>query len=1072
MHCPSCNAANADSNRFCESCGTGFTQACASCGHTCAPAARFCGECGATLSRRANPSMAVPAPPHADTWGELKQATVLFADIVGSTEQIAGLDPEQAMERLRPAVFSMCEAVERFGGTVIRTLGDGVMALFGVPVALEGHSVLACEAALAMQASFKQAPGGLMIRVGLHSGQVASDPQDAIGSRGGGAHGLTIHLASRVIALAEPGGICLTGATKALLGQVSVVRAMGDHALKGIAGLTPIFALQGLLPKLSGTHAAIDQVTPFRGRLGELGVLQDAVLRVQQGDGLVIGVCAEPGGGKSRLCQEFVRACRGQGLRVYQVGAQLYGHATPLQPILELLRGCYFGIAPSDSADIARTRITHRLLSLALPPHDIDLVCDFLGVADPQALPSGLNPRGKHQAMLGVLRKLVHDDEGQCTIILFEDLHWLDDASEEYVAVLVEAVAGTKTLLVLNYRPHYQPRWAQAAHFTALALPDLTPGDMEVLVTGLLGSRPVLGDVCRLIVARSAGNPFFAEELVRTLVDSEWLSGIEQGLPAGRLAQIELALPATVQAVISAKVDQLGEPEKTLLQMCAIIGKEIPMAVIAQVASPLNTVLERGLAGLRQAGLIVQPAGAASHHFAFRHPLIQEVTYGMQLKVRRVVLHAAVAQAMEAYYRDQLNEFAALIAFHHEAADQFLSAADYTGRAAQWIGATDSGQSVKYWRKVRGLLAHVPADPMANRLRVMAGGQMVVLGWREGLAIAELRPIIDECVALADEVDDRMVQLLLVAQGRVLAGSGASADHYVSGAQNALSLVAPGDAGRTATIQAFLCQAYGWAGRLREALTANDQAFANLHRIDPFDRDFIGFDLEQWMNGIRVRLLIKLGRFDEATTLLGRALKDAQAWPDPVLRQIAQIALVELASYASSHALPPGYAHDVVALAQRHPAPYIQVFSHYCRARVAMHEQDLPEALAQLDAAVELVRVTPVALEFEAELLGLRALCLVRTNQAQAGLDQAREAAALALHRGHRFAQCQALLAQGLALSYLDNPRLHREAATALLDQSEGLIAETGAECLRPLLDTGRARWHEAHEAAQGSGLA
>ncbi|MBK9237165.1 MAG: AAA family ATPase [Rhodoferax sp.] len=605
MRCAACLTDNPPTHHFCECCGLGLPQPCPSCQHLCGATARFCGACGTPLERH-DGALVLQSEPKVpvEIWGELKTATVLFADIVGSTGHIAGLDAEQAMEQLRPAIFGMCEAVERFGGTVVRTLGDGVMALFGVPRALEGHALLACHAAQAMVLASGNWAVALPIRVGLHSGQVASDPQDAKYGLGGGAHGLTIHLASRVVALAQPGGICLTEVTRGLLGHSAGTRWMGDFALKGIAALTPIYELQSVVgaradgrmgphfDAAAGLDGAAQQVSTFRGRQLELDILKAALARAQAGDARVLGICAEPGGGKSRLSLEFVRLCRAQGLNVCEVRAQLYGQATPLQPILALLRRQYFHIAGTDSADIARTRITQRLQALQVGAQDIELTCEFLGVAAPDAPQCALSPRAKHERVLDLMRQLVREAGRQPGVILFEDLHWLDEASEGFVTALVEAVAGSHTLVLMNYRPQYQASWANAAHFTQINLPDLGASDMHVLVDELLGRRPELAEVCERIVVRSAGNPFFAEELARTLIESALLSDIgPAGVSPRRLEQIEHAMPDTVQAIIGAKVDRLGEPEKTLLQMCAIIGKEIPMAVIEQVASHLRLVL-------------------------------------------------------------------------------------------------------------------------------------------------------------------------------------------------------------------------------------------------------------------------------------------------------------------------------------------------------------------------------------------------------------------------------------------------------------------------------------------------
>lgn len=1055
MHCLNCNAANPDTHRFCESCGASFTQACPACSYACGLNAKFCGGCGIELDRRDGALVAkAQAAPPSDAWGELKQATVLFADIVGSTEHIAGLDPEQAMEHLRPVIHSMCDAVERFGGTVIRTLGDGVMALFGVPKSLEGHAVLACEAALSMQATFSRAPAGLQVRVGLHSGQVASDPHDAKGGRGGGAHGLTIHLASRVVALAQPGGVCVTGATKALLGQTCRVQPMGDHALKGIMGLTPIFELLGMANPQPDATARNQWVSPFHGRSLEMDILQAALARAQAGDARVVGISAEPGGGKSRLCQEFVQRCRSQSLRVCEVRAQLYGHATPLQPVLELLRNFYFGIAATDTPDIARTRIAQRLQPLLVGNDDVELVGEFLGVAAPDAAVSTLSPRAKHQRMLELLRLLVRDDAGACAVLLLEDLHWLDEASEAFVAALVDAVASTHTLVVMNYRPHFQPAWAQAPHFTRLDLPDLAANDMHSLVAGLLGARPQLAEVCKLVVARSAGNPFFAEELARTLTDSALLVDIEGGLPPGRLEQIEHALPATVQAVIGAKVDQLGEPEKTLLQMCAIIGKEIPMAVIEQVASPLRAVLEQGLAGLRQAGLILQQPDQATRQFVFRHPIIQEVTYGMQLKVRRVALHGAVAQAMEAFYRDRLDEFAGLIAYHYEAADERLPAASYFARSARWIGASDSGQAIKRWKAVWSILKNVSRTVECDDLRSLAGGQIGVLGWREGLKFEEIKPILNEAIELSGGRDPRMVQSLLIVDGRMRVSCGGSADEFVASAKSALALTSAHDVGRIAMLNSLLSQALGWAGRMEEALAANAAAMATAHFIDSSELAFVGFNVAAWLIPMRGRLLLKLGQMQHAQEWLSKQPADSTERVDPTVQFVRHFGGVELA--IATNNIPMGEYHAAVlsAEAERSGAPYMRAYSLTYSAMLSVLKGDFANAQLGFEQGLALARRAIVAMELEAEIVESLASCLLHRGDVSKAIILAEEALELARARGNRLIECRALITLGKAV--LGGSIASAGEVDGLFARAEALIGETGARIYESALADAR----------------
>lgn len=981
--------------------------------------------------------------PDSSGWGELKHATVLFADIVSSTEQIAALDPEEAMDRLRPAVMTMCIAVERFGGTVIRTLGDGVMALFGVPKSLEGHATLACEAALHMQAQFAGNPQGFSIRVGLHSGQVASDPHAADSTRGGGAHGLTIHLASRVIAVAPPGQITLTADCHALVRSGCHVQSLGFPPLKGIPGRVEILVLTGLDRESGNLQFHQANLTPLRGRENEIAALEAREREAGQGRGNVVGITGAPGTGKSRLCFEFAQRCRGRGVPVFEVHAQLYGHATPLQPALELLRVFFFQLSPGADFAAARMIVSAGLNAAGLPDEtDAALVHDFLGLASAEGSVAHLNPQAKRARLLHIVRHLVQQMAASHALLIVEDLHWLDEASEEFVSVLVDALAGTRILLLLNYRPSYRSPWAHVPHFKQLELGELSDADMDDLVTGLLASVSTLPDVCRLVCRRAAGNPFFAEELVRTLGEGKLLVP-GAGLPEGGLEAIEKALPATVQAVVGARLDRVGEPEKTLLQVCAIIGKDIPLAVLEHVAAPLADQIERGLQGLGRAGLIVVADDGRS--FTFRHPLIQEVAYNTQLKVRRSQVHCSVALAMEAYYREQLDEFAGLIAYHYEAAGRTPEAARYTSRAAKWVGSTNPALAIRHWHKVRTLLEHDTESVEDAGLKVMANSKIAWLGWRQGLTFDQVKPFIDEAMALAERGGSYWPQLLLMVEGRILQAGGASADLYVERMERALSLFEqPADPGRTATLSAALSQAYGWAGRLHEALAANDVALANIGHIRPDDLEFVGFSIEQWVMAMRGRLLTRLGRVDEALKCLDRLVEMAATSIDPVIVQMPHYGYVELAAEIRDAGLAKLHVAKAAAIAEKHPSPYLRVFALNGEALLHAMQQEHEKAARVLGEALALVRNANVAKEFETEILASLAESHRRAGNPELALALSKDAVRLSRERSNRLPECRGLITWGSVLAA--DPRLGRPGeAESLLGEARTLVRTTGA---------------------------
>ncbi len=1027
---------------------------CASCLTVNPGTNRFCGNCGAAFEH----GMPTAAPEN--RLGGLKQATILFADIVNSTGHIAGLDPEQAMVKLRPAVQSLCSAVERFGGTVVRTLGDGVMALFGVPRVLEGHAILACKAALAMQDAFEGAgQGGLRIRVGLHSGQVALDSEAVDATIGGGVHGHAIHLASRVVGLPGPGGVCLTADCLALVHSACDVRSMGRRSVKGMIESVDVYELLGIKNDVQRHHFHEAALSRFRGRGKELGMLQDALRNAEKGLGSVVGLSGAPGAGKSRLCLEFARWCQTRLVPVAEVRTQLYGHATPLQPVLMLLRNCFFRISPTHDAATARKRIAQGLARLGtVLADDLALLQEFLGVAEPGSQPCALNANARRLRLLSLLRDLARQAGAALSVIIFEDLHWLDEASADFLSVLVAAVAGTHTLLLVNYRPGYQAPWAALSHFRAVPLADLSTAETADLVQERLSLHPELQDFFPLIVERAAGNPFFAEELVHSLIEKRAMDGA-LGNGNSDPASLARVLPATVQAVIGERIDRLVASQRTLLNICAVIGKEIPLAVLQQVAVYLVSQLERGLDGLCEVELLqLMREISEGRRFAFRHPLIQEVAYSTQFKSRRANLHAAVAVAMEAYYSAQPGEFAALIAYHYESAGHVLKAAQFEASAAKWAGSTHSGQAIRHWRKVWTLLEGQAPSQQVNGLRALAGGRIVYLGWREGLSPHEVEQIIQQAIGLASDVDPRLIQLLLFAQGRILQSTGGAADDYVGCVRKALSLAPAGqDAGRVALLNVALSQACAWAGLLEQGLAASDAALAGVASIDEFDREFIDFSIEHWLLGIRVRLLMRMGRMDDVRLGLQQLLSADEVLGDPVIRQITHHLHVEFAAITQNAPLAQAHVATVVNLAQQHANPYSNVFALWCSGLAEVSAGNLAAAQHCFAQALGVIASTKVAVEFETEIRASLAECHQKLGHFELALRAAKENLELSVTRNNRLAECRALMVWGAVVGQKTDVESWGKALD-LFNQAQHLIDLTGAKIYEAALLSERER--------------
>src|SRR5215470_4008491 len=516
--------------------------------------------------------------------GERKQVTVLFADLKGSTELIEGLDPEEARKLLDPALHVMMDAVHRYEGTVNQVLGDGIMALFGAPVAHEDHAVRACYAALAMQTAMQRyaekvrRTQGLTVqmRVGLHSGEVV------VRTIGNDLHmdysavGLTTVLAARMEQLATPGSILLTAATLRLVEGMVQVNPLGPVPIKGMDEPVEVFELMGASAIRRRLQAAVARgLTRFVGRQTELAALHQALERASAGHGQVVALIGEAGVGKSRLVYEVIHSHRTQGWRVLESASVSYGKATPYFPVLDLLKR-YVQVEDRDDTRTIRARVTGQVLTLdAALQETIPALLALLDALPEDSPFLQLDPPQRRRYTLdGLKRVLRRESQVQPLLLVFEDLHWIDTETQALLDGLVESLPTARVLLLVNYRPEYQHGWGSKTYYTQLRLDSLPPVSADELLQALLGNDASLTPLMPLLIARTEGNPFFLEESVRTLVETGVLVG-EHG--AYHLAQplASLQVPASVQAVLAARIDRLPPEEKRLLQTAAVIGTEV-----------------------------------------------------------------------------------------------------------------------------------------------------------------------------------------------------------------------------------------------------------------------------------------------------------------------------------------------------------------------------------------------------------------------------------------------------------------------------------------------------------------
>ena len=650
--------------------------------------------------------------------GERKQVTVLFADLKGSMELLADRDPEEARQLLDPVLERMMAAVHRYEGTVNQVMGDGIMALFGAPIAHEDHALRACYAALAMQAAIRtyaeearRAHGiTVQMRVGLNSGAVVVR---AIGNdlhMDYSAVGQTTHLAARMEQLATPGSILLTADTLRLVEGLVQVTALGPIPVKGLPEPVEVFELVGASTLRGRFQARVaGGLTRFVGRETELAALVQALERAGAGHGQVVAVVGEAGVGKSRLVYECVHAHHLQGWRVLESASVSYGKATPYFPVIDLLRR-YTHVEERDDVRTIRAKVTGQVLTLDETLQEtIPALLSLLDALPEDSPFRTLDPPQRRQRTLDACKRvLLRESQVQPLLLVCEDLHWIDTETQALLDSLVESLPTARLLLLVNYRPEYRHGWGSKTYYTQLRLDPLPPASAEALLQGLLGDDPSLAPLKRLLIERTEGNPFFLEESVRALVET----GVLVGAPgAYRLAQAlpTIQVPATVQAVLAARIDRLPPEEKRLLQTAAVIGTEVPLPLLQAIAELPEAALHGGLAHLQAAEFLYETRLFPEHEYTFKHALTHEVAYSSVLQERRRVLHARIVEALEALAGDRVAEQVERLAHHALRGEVWDKALAYCRQAGEKAMARSAHrEAVGYFEQALSALPHLP----------------------------------------------------------------------------------------------------------------------------------------------------------------------------------------------------------------------------------------------------------------------------------------------------------------------------------------------------------------------------
>jgi len=675
--------------------------ACSQCGQVNPAGARFCNACGNKLD-----STLVAATPHAYTpqhlaekivtsgpalVGERKQVTVLFADLKGSMELIAGRDPEEARRLLDAVLERMLEAVHHYEGMVNQVMGDGIMALFGAPVAHEDHAARACYAALRMQAAvgryakeIERTEGiAVRIRVGLNSGEVV------VRSIGSDLHmdytavGQTTHLAARIEQMASPGSILISQQTFRLTQGAVSVQPLGARQVKGLDAPIELYELLGAAPSRSILRGPVPhKLYRFVGRQAEVERLSRILGEAGQGHGQLAAVTAEPGVGKSRLVYEFVRS-HTQKWRVLESSSVSYERSAAWAPVIDLLK-TYFDLNEEDATHDIAAKVSAKMIAL-----DPELsastapILSLLDVLPPDHSWHTLDSRERRQRVLDAVSQLIlKESERQPLALILENMQWADTETRAFLDALLERSTDARLLLLVEYRPEFAPAWASRPGFSEVPVPVLSREAAEEFLHSLVGPGRALAPLREMLIQRSGRNPFFLEEIVRALAETGVLVG-EPG--AYRLASRleDLQVPATVQAVLAARIDRLAYDEKVLLQSAAVIGLDVPFALLEEITDASADALRTALTHLQTAGFLEETKLFPDLEYRFRSALTRDVAYSSLLREQRRSLHARIVEAIETRFGDRVASWLDRLAHHASRGEVWTKAAMYNQQAGQ-----------------------------------------------------------------------------------------------------------------------------------------------------------------------------------------------------------------------------------------------------------------------------------------------------------------------------------------------------------------------------------------------------
>ena len=858
-------------------------------------------------------------------------------------ELLGDRDPEEARQLIDPVIDKIMDAVHRYEGTVNHVMGDGIMAIFGAPLAHEDHAVRACYAALAMQASIRaysiqmRRSHGIEVelRVGLNSGEVV------VGAIGNDLHmeysavGHTTNLAARMEQLATPGTVRLTNHTLDFAEGFIHVAPLGPVPVRGLTEPVEVYELKGVSGLRTRMQAAAARgLTRFVGRQAELETLGQALRQSGAGHGQIVALVGEPGVGKSRLIWEFTHSHRTQGWLALESGSVSYGKATAYRPLIDLLK-VYFRIEERDDGRRLLEKVTGKLLTLdkTLEPTLPALLALLdVGVEDQEW--QRLHPTQRRSRTLDACKRLLlRESQVQPLVLIFEDLHWIDSETQAFLNSLIESLPTSRILLLVNFRPEYQSSWGSKSYYAQLRVDPLPIESAEELLQGLLGGGDQQRDLRRTLIRRTEGNPFFLEESVRSLVEAGVLAG-ERGNYRLQAPLASIQVPGRVQAVLAARIDRLLPDDKRLLQTAAVIGKDVPFALLQDIAELSSDDLQAGLGRLQAAEFLYEAKLFPDIEYTFKHALTHEVAYSSLLQERRRAAHAQIVSAMENLYAGRIAEQLERLSHHAVRGEVWPRAVTYLHQAGlKALSHSANQEAVSYFDQALGALGQLP----------------------------ETRENIEKSIDLRLEL--RSALHPLGEFERVL-------DTLQKAAGLAESIV---DQRRHGRVLSYLAQSHRLSGNHSSAIEAGEKAIEIGKSFDDpgiqapanFHLGQILFHLGDHARAIEFYLNnIKALNGDLAKDRLGMA-----GIPLVFTRGHLSWSLAELGRFPEAMA----EWQEAIRLAEEVKHPFSEAFAKYCGGFLYLRKGEIERAIAQLEPGFALCQSMNLRLElpFVASFLGI-----------------------------------------------------------------------------------------------------